>query len=602
MINIPKEVNKIKYIDSCRLYYAIVAGSHAVINNQNYLNSINVFPVADGDTGTNMASTMNAIIEEVEILDSVKETCSSMANAALAGARGNSGIIFAQFLLGFSSEVNVGERITARELGKSTMKAVEYAYDAVLKPVEGTILTVMKDWSHALHEITVNDCDISVALQKSFNVAKKSLDDTPKKLKVLEENGVVDAGAKGFVDFLEGVLNFIQHGRIRDVLEREIKPFEVHQVYKHNMDDLIEKFCCEAVLQDCIMSVKDMKITLSDLGFGDSLIIAGVPKKIHLHVHTDTPAQLFYQIKDLGDVSQIKVDDMQFQNEIITERRYPIALITDTACDLPENIIKKYQIHTVPFKISFGKKLFLDKLSMTSKQFYKMLESSKEHPKSSQPSYKTIENLFSFVATHYESIIAVHISNKLSGVYHQSLMAGQKIDDIPVSVFDSRHLSGSEGLIVLRIAQAIDKGLLYDNITSEIDNWVNKTKIFVDVDTLKYMVRGGRVSPAKGMLAKVLNVKPIVSIDHTGKGIVFDKSFSRNQNMKKILNIIKDFKEEGEVWNYSIVHAMAEERAQEYAAKLIKMLDKHPAYIMDISPVVGVHNGIGSVGISIMHK
>jgi len=602
MPNISKIENKIKYINSSRLYYAVVAGSQAVIQNQKYLNSINVFPVADGDTGTNMAATMHAIIEEVEVLPSVKATCSSMANAALVGARGNSGIIFAQFLLGFSTEVNIAERITAKDFGKSIMKAVEYAYDAVLKPVEGTILTVMKDWANAMHQITIKDSDISVALQHSYQVAKKSLNDTPEKLKVLKDNGVVDAGAKGFVDFLEGVLNFIQHGKIQDISEQNVVVWEGDEIYKHHIEDCPERFCCEAVLQNCDMSVKEIKNSMSALGFGSSIIIAGSPEKIHLHVHTDNPSELFYKIKDFGDVSQIKVDDMQFQTEIVKQRKYPIALITDTACDLPEDIIKKYQIHTVPFKISFGKKLFLDKLSITSRQFYQMLKTSKYHPKSSQPDYKTIKNLFSFVSSYYESIIAIHISDKLSGVYKQSVVLGKNIDDIPFSVFDSRNLSGSEGLIVLRVADAIERGMSYENITSEIENWINKTKIFVDVDTLKYMVRGGRVSPIKGMIAKILNIKPIVSLDESGKGIVLDKSFNRTNNMTKIIRIIKDFKNEGKVWNYSIVHALAEDRANEYSFKLTQILDKPPAYIMDISPVVGVHNGIGSVGISIMHE
>ncbi len=597
------EKNKIKYINSIRLYNAVVAGSQAVINNQQYLNSINVFPVADGDTGTNMAATMHAIIEEVEVSSkSFKETCCSMADAALTGARGNSGIIFAQFLFGFSSVVNFSERITAQDLGKSIIKAVEYAYDSVHVPVEGTILTVMRDWANAMHQITVECSDIIVAFKQSYHVAKKSLHDTPKKLKVLEDNGVVDAGAKGFVDFLEGVLNFIQHGNIKEISKSEFQAWNGDEVYKHNLDNLTEKFCCEAIIENCKISINEMKIALADLGFENSLILAGIPKKMHLHLHTDNPAELFYQIKDFGDVSQIKIDDMQFQNEVVKNRKYPIALITDTACDLPEDIIKKYQIHRAPFKISFGKKLFLDKYSITPKQFYKMLESSEDHPKSSQPDYKTLENLFAFVSTHYESIIAINISNELSAVYQQSLLVGKKIDNIPVSVFDSRNLSGAEGLIVLRTAQAIEKSMSYEDITAEIENWINKTKIFVDVDTLKYMVRGGRISPIKGLVAKVLNLKPIVSLDKKGKGIVFDKSFNRTHNMKKILRIVKGLKEDGEIWNYSIVHAMAEDRANEYSERLTELLDKSPAYIMDISPVVGVHNGIGSVGICLMYE
>ena len=158
------------------------------------------------------------------------------------------------------------------------------------------------------------------------------------------------------------------------------------------------------------------------------------------------------------------------------------------------------------------------------------------------------------------------------------------------------------GLVVLRAAEEILKGKTHEEIVRLADEWILDTKILVDIQTLKYMVRGGRVSPIKGFLAKILNLKPIVSLDSEGKGVAFGKSFSRRGNMKKIMRMIKDMVDKRELWNYAIVHAQNRERAEMYTEQIKEFLHRNPAYIMDISPVIGVHNGIGAVGIALMFE
>ena len=591
---------QIKYLDSHRIYYAFLAGGKAVISQQNYLNKINVFPVADADTGTNMASTMRSIVEGTRIYPSVKDTSRSIADAALMGARGNSGIIFAQFVHGISTEIANEKRISADVFAQSIKNAVDYAYESILEPVEGTMLTVIKDWAHALDRCSQSTNDIVEILHHSFTSAQNSLAKTPQKLKILAETGVVDAGAKGFVDFLEGIVNFISKGQLKNISKENLAWFDADIHTGSHVGEIKYQYCSEAIIEETRLDIKSFQKQFA--GYGDSLIVAGSTEKMHLHIHTNDPAELFYHIKDYGKIAQIKVDDMKKQYQVSHERKYPIALVTDSACDIPEDLLKKYQIHVLPFQISFGKNLFLDKITMTPHQFYEMLKSDKHHPKSAQPNFTTIQNLFSFLSSHYESMIAIHISDKLSGVYQQSLMAGNKIKNKPVTVINSRQLSVSEGLVVMRVAEAIAQGLSYNEITSQIEAWIDKTKIYVDINTLKYMVRGGRVSHTKGLFAKILNLKPIVSLDSQGKGIAFGKSFSRKENMKKILNIISDMKDQGEIWNYAIVHSQMPERAHLYGEKLTEILNKKPTYIMDISPVIGVHNGIGSLAIGMMYQ
>ncbi len=591
---------KIKYLDGQRLYNAVLVGGNSVIKDQKYLNKINVFPVPDSDTGTNLASTMRSIAQGAVPARSFNTTLSSIADAALSGARGNSGLIFAQFLYGVNEEIKNGNKISTRAFGEAVKKAVQYAYKSIVSPVEGTMLTVMKDWADAVYRHRTNKVDFADLLSYSLPIAKKSLQETPKKLAVLAKAGVVDAGAKGFVDFLEGITNFIKKGKLKNVSKPEIlwedSEFSVHA----DRESIEHRHCTEALLAGKNMDLERLREEIRP--FGSSAIVAGSQEKSRIHIHTNNPADLFFRLKDYGSITQLKVDDMKKQYEVSHERKSKIGLVTDSSCDLPQNIIDEHQIQVIPFYLSFGDTLFLDKVTLTPAQFYTLLKTHKEHPKSSQPSPKYVQNFFSFLASHYESLIVVHISDKLSGAQRLSKEASSLIKNKKISLINSRHLSASLGLIVLRIAEAIREGIEHEKIVELTEQWISKTKIFVDIQTLKYMVRGGRVSPLKGLLAKILNLKPIVSLDSEGKASAFGKSFSRRANLKKIVQLVKKLNTEGEIWNYALVHAQNLDRAQMYASKLQEFLHRKPLYIMDISPVIGVHNGIGAVGISLMLK
>jgi hypothetical protein len=152
------------------------------------------------------------------------------------------------------------------------------------------------------------------------------------------------------------------------------------------------------------------------------------------------------------------------------------------------------------------------------------------------------------------------------------------------------------------VAEAIEQGRTVEDIVRLTKEWIPKLKVLVDVQTLKYFVRGGRVKPAKGLVAKILNIKPIISLDEEGKATNVGKAFSRRSSMKKILKIVRRMSEQGEFWKYAIVHAQCKSRAELYAQEIKDMIQMEPAYIIDVSPVLGVHTGIGSLGIAFMYK
>jgi DegV family protein with EDD domain len=589
---------KIKYLDGRRLYYAFLAGGRAIIRDQQYLNKINVFPVPDSDTGTNLAATMRSIAERARAFRSAEHTLGSIADAALVGARGNSGLIFAQFVYGLSQEAREEVRLSPRRFAELVRRAVQYARQSIVTPVEGTMITLLHEWAEAVYEQRLRMTDFVELLSYSLHAAEKSLRETPEKLEVLARAGVVDAGAKGFFDFLEGVVTFIRRGDINDIIKAETAPLPAPPDVHQSRSSVTKRYCSEALITGEDIDIDAVRAAVQ--AAGESAIVAGSRSKVRLHVHTDTPADLFARVREFGTIAEIKADDMRRQYEAAHQRKSPVALVTDSACDLPQEILDEHQIHLIPFSLTFGDSLFLDKVTITPDEFYKLLKAGRDIPKTAQPSYESIKRILEFLAGHYDGVMVVTISGALSGFCQQVRGIGEALEPEKIRVINSRQISAAQGLIVLRMAEAVRAGLNAADIASRAEEWVAKTRLWVDVRTLKYMVRGGRVSPLKGFLAGLLNIKPIIALDAEGKAVALGKSFSRRQNMKKIVGMIRRETAGRAVWNYAVVHAQNPYRALHYAEELVPVVGKKPAFIMDISPVIGVHNGIGVVGICLM--
>jgi uncharacterized protein len=590
-------------LDGRNLYYTFVAGARKVIAHQIELNRINVFPVNDGDTGTNLASTIRSVIESLHPHRSYKITADRIAEATLMNARGNSGIIFAQFFYGLSNEIGDLRSITLEEFAKSVQRAVRYIYEAVSHPVEGTMLSVIRDWAEYIYNSWDKFSDFNHLLLSSYEVLKSSLLDTKAKLKVLAINNVVDAGAKGFVLFVEGIIDYLQTRNVKELIQAKTEAAALPKIEEVITEDVEFRYCTEAILRDTSISSHDLMELLNN--YGDSAVVAGSEKMRRLHVHTNDPAGIFYILKDYGTITFQKADDMIRQSESVFKRKFKIALVTDSTCDIDEKILDNYQIHVLPVNISFGENHYLDKVTLKPDQFYKMLKESKDYPKSSQINEKSFINLYSHLASNYDSVIAVNLSDKLSGTFHTSRKAAQMVSKEfgkPITVINSKSLSGAEGLIVLRIAEAIEKGFTHDQIVSMAEKWVEDSKILVTVITLKYLIRGGRLSFTKGLIARLLHVSPIISVDADGKAEVFDKAFNRKANMNKIMEHVRRQTGDRKIWNYIVMHANNPEDAQWYVNKMEAYTGMKPVSVMNISPIIGANAGVGASAVAFMKE
>ena len=338
---------------------------------------------------------------------------------------------------------------------------------------------------------------------------------------------------------------------------------------------------------------------------GDSIVAAGSPKKMRVHIHSDHPAEVFAILSRFGDITYQKVDDMVMQQEVMHNRKADIAILTDSTCDLPKEVLDHHQIHMMPLSVHFGDSFYLDRLSMDAPQFYKMQQQTDVRPTTSQPTVKDFQNKFEYLSTHYKSTLGFFVSDKLSGTYQNGLKSARDISDrggIPSYIYNSKALTAGLGLVVLRVARAVEEGMSLDEILPKVDSWISKSNIRVTIPTLSYIIKSGRIGHFKSFIARALDLKPVIEIDKEGKAEIVGKSLSIKGAHKKLFSIIKKILKGEEIWEYAITHANNDPVAEYYAAEMEKITGKKPIFMDHVSPVLVANTGPGVVAISFMLK
>jgi hypothetical protein len=525
-----------------------------------------------------------------------------MAEAALTGARGNSGIIFAQFFVGLSEAIGDTETISSAPFASAARSAERKARDAVLEPVEGTILTVIKDWVGLLEEHEMLK-DFGLIFQRTLKGAKLSQDNTPNLLPALKKAHVVDSGAEGFFRFLSGMTKYFVSDSREALAAAPTAPAGRAvdlPLSIHGGEYPVYRYCMETLIDGEGIDIGKLREELPSLG--DCGIAAGGSERVRVHVHTNEPAVAVRALKRYGKLREQKADDMLREYEVTHSRKYPIALVTDSACDLPKAIVDKYQIHVVPLHINIGGTEHLDGLTISNAEVYEGMDAKGAYPTTAQPSPAAFRFMYSFLSTYYESVIAIHVSGKLSGTFGLSSKEASRFADKRISVVDSRNNSGSQALIVLRAAELIAEGASHDKVPEALEDFIPKARIFVGVPTLKYMVKGGRVSPLKGGLARLLNLKPIVSLDAEGGSLLYGASLSSRCNQRRIIGLAKKFIRDGDLRYYGVVHAGDIDEAQAFASHLEAATGKRALFIQEITPIIALNAGRHTVAAVLMKE
>lgn len=330
---------KVENIEAKQFRLMVASGAKRLEKNAEYVNSLNVFPVPDGDTGTNMNLSMTSGAKAVASSqsDHVGELAAALAKGLLMGARGNSGVILSQLFRGFGKALDGKETVNATDLASAFTKGVEIAYKAVMKPVEGTILTVARESAKAGEKKAAQTTDAIEVMETVLSAAKKSLAKTPDLLPVLKEVGVVDSGGQGLVYVFEGFL---------EVLSGKVVAEEVYQPTESEMSDMINAehhrgvhnhisteeihygYCTEIMVHigqgetvDSEFDYDTFRNHLSEIG--DSLLVVNDDEIIKVHVHTETPGEVMNYGQKFGSLIKIKVDNMREQHDALSENEQP---------------------------------------------------------------------------------------------------------------------------------------------------------------------------------------------------------------------------------------------------------------------------------------
>ncbi|MDP7037409.1 MAG: DegV family protein [Candidatus Marinimicrobia bacterium] len=586
----------IQYIDGKRFYRSLSAGIRRLLSRQDYLNKINVFPVPDSDTGTNMGFTMSSIESSFKIENniSISQAAEGIAELTINNARGNSGAILAQFFTGFSEGVKKKNKLTPSEFSHALQIAKQYSYDALMKPKEGTILTVISDWINAIHKVSSNITDFKKLLTHGLNEALISLSKTPEKLDVLSKAGVVDAGAQGFVDILEGINNFIYSGIVEELTTEAIT--ETPSVIESISFNEKYRFCTECLISGNELDRSKLKSKLTELG--DSIVVAGSSSRMKVHIHTDHPKKVIHMCQNFGTVSDEKADDMIRQQHDAHGTHQETAVLVDSGCDLPEDILRKYNIHMIPVRLNFGPEHFVDKMTITSGEFWEKLEMSPHHPQTSQPTPGDFLRQYQLLSSHYKQTISIHIPENVSGTYQSARLASEKLSSMPISVIDSHNGSIGLGLIAIRIAEAIIAGKTIDEIHTIAKEAIENTTLYIGLETLDFAVRGGRLPASVKKVADLIKINPILSF--TSKGIKpVGKTFGRKNIMEKFNNYVQKTIDWNQPLRIGISHANCEEKALKFRDNFIQKVGKENVFVSEVGPGLGAHAGPGAMVISI---
>ena len=312
---------KYENIDGITLKKAFIGAAHFLDKNKEEVNTLNVFPVPDGDTGTNMSLTMKASLKQILDLEeySAGKVAMAASQGSLMGARGNSGVILSQLFRGFANGLKDKEVASTEDLAKAFKLASDTAYKAVMKPTEGTILTVARGCADYALRIYEEEKDIIIFMEKVIEEGNNVLNQTPEMLPVLKQAGVVDAGGKGLIYVLIGALNGIT-GKEDFELEEYRKKETIEKPIVHHIDtgDIKFGYCTEFMVNTDYRDIDKFREEIA--AFGDSLLVVGGEGLIKVHVHTNNPGDVLEKALQLGELNDIKIDNMRYQHRHIVAK------------------------------------------------------------------------------------------------------------------------------------------------------------------------------------------------------------------------------------------------------------------------------------------
>ena len=582
-------------LDGIRLNRALKAGIHRVLLRQEHLNKINVFPVPDGDTGTNLALTMSAVLGTLKRWpDShAGQTLTRVADAALDGARGNSGAILAQFFLGLCDRLGHLGRLSPGDFAEGVAGGASYARDSLSDPRDGTILSVLTDFARALQETSIEGAqDFLALLRRGVAAAQQSVQRTTHQLEALRRANVVDAGALGFFELVSGMLEYLEAGSQDDPPEPVPLVIDsANEATAGEEQDLEHRYCTECIVLAEQVDRRRLREALAPIG--SSLVVAGLQHKVRIHVHVNEPAEVFRIAARFGRVSNEKADDMLRQQHSAHAVARRVAVVTDSAADIPEEELDRLDIHIVPLRVHFGERSYLDKVGITPDEFFHEIQRNPEPPTTSQPPPGDFRRQFEFLGSHYSSVISVNLTRQVSGTCAAAEMAAARTRTHgQVTVIDSMNASLGQGLVAMFAAECARAGMDGEQIAAATRAILPRTRTFGLAGSLEYAVRGGRVPRWVKNVADAFRLMPILHNDARGRVTPGGVVFGRGRLREKFAGFVRRRMDPGRSYRVLVGHANCESDGQWLLDRLSGPNVSY-ARLLPLGSALGAHGGPG---------
>lgn len=584
------------YLDGHRLARAVFAASDWVAAGREEINRINVFPVPDGDTGTNFSLTLRSVADALRALGDVPlpATAGAMARAAVLGARGNSGMMLAHFLLGFADALD--DRVTAdpRAVATALREGADRLHASLDDPREGTIVTVARDAAEAAEAAAAGSADLGEFMGRVLVGAEAALARTPDLMAALREAGVVDAGGKAFVRMLEGVIRLIRGDPILPgdpSSEPSVAPAALVEVAAERD----YQFCTELLVRgERLPTANEVRSAMH--GFGGSVQVAAAGDVLKIHVHTDAPEAVFTYAARWGRVEGTKADDMRAQHRRLAHPgRRPVAVVTDTSADLADPVLDRHRIALVPLQVSFGTESFRDRVELRPEEFYRRLRETRDLPTTSQPAPADFVRILRDARAEAEEVVAVLLGGNLSGTFGSAQAAVRAAGISGVHLVDSRSASLGLGMLALRAAELAESGRTGVEVVRELEQVRDRSGMLLTVDRFDYLLRSGRVSRGKAWIGGMLDVKPILTLDETGRVVPLDRVRGREQTIPRVLGWLeRRLTPRPTVVRFGVAHAEAPEVAERVREVLAARYRPRDCFVSLVTGVLATHVGPGA--------
>src|SRR5690606_21806553 len=307
--------------------------------------------------------------------------------------------------------------------------------------------------------------------------------------------------------------------------------------------------------------------------------------------------KVFEYVSKYATIVDSKVDDMKNQNAINHHRKYDIAILTDSISDINQKLIDEHQIQVFPVSINVDGTIYFDKKSIKNPRMLELIQSGETFPRSASPSTISVIKQLELLKKLYKNILVVTVSSKMSSTNQVFKNAIAEMKDDSIKIVDSKQNSVGEGLITLHAAKQVALGKSFDEVYQSTLDVVNNTNILVSVKSLDNMVRSGRIRKSLGFVAKVFNLKPIVSINKEGEGVVLSKAIGKKNSFNKIIKHILDVHKKDGIQTYAISYVDNLEEAEKFKASLVRALGFLPEYVTESSAVIAMNAGKDAVAV-----